>query len=176
MRHDGNMTTRSQVLLYCALLLLTLGGCSHKTKPPDSTPTRVLQTENVEDDIYEAVFKDMVHYRPPDRAAPSDHFFLEVEGQGLGSDFLGRFAGMEAHVRPLSASTTTAGGQVVDVETKKPGIRLNAGRITWRNDRTAVVLADYLARPLSGNLGFEYTIELQDGWWVVTSCGLLYAN
>lgn len=165
----------SRALLLVALLIV-FTGCARRAAAPTQPQIKVVQTGNDEEDVYEAVFRDMIGFRYPDQPAPDACFFLEVEDKALPAEFLARFAGMKELVKPLSAATVNQRGHAVDAETGKRGIRLNAGAISWGDNRKATVLSDYLARPEGENLGVSYTIELRDGHWIVTSNGILYAN
>lgn len=119
-----------------------------------------------ENDIREAVLRNLMSDELPGHRPPGEIYCISVEGAGdPEKDFLARFRG---HTPPLRVGSDCIGGfrQVVENRTGRPASSLHLGKIHWTDRFSAEMSASWACGPLCG-YGGSFVIERKGGRWVV---------
>ncbi len=122
-------------------------------------------------DIWEAVFSHELK-RHLKHVPEVEVFFLEIEGRDPPAEFLARFADLPRPARPASVASgpqkkSRPRAGMIDKETGKQGRILRIDSLEWARDDEVQVEGGYYENCLSAT-GMTYTVEWEDGRWVVT--------
>lgn len=150
-------------------IVATLLGCGCAS---EDLPTLGLSEE---DQIREAVFRYQFEFNASGLGKSANAYYL---GLGHGEDpapaLLSRFKGHTPPVRPRSASEIEPGtAQVVDKETKLPGIAFKITDIRWISDTEVEVDGGYDEASESA-AGSTYHVVKETGKWRVVDSQMLW--
>ena len=149
------------------VVLLAVCGCS-----PNEHVASQLSTE---DQIREAVFRYQFEFNASGLGKAANAYFLSVgHDKDPSPELLEQFAAHHPVVKPVSASTLEPGtAQVLDKETRLPGLIFRVTEIRWLSDDKVEVDGGYDEASESAT-GNTYHVVKEAAGWAVVGCQMLW--
>ena len=129
------------------------------------SPPKVLDRENQEADIAEAVFRYQFLHNASGRQQHAAVYFLSLRYRNPSQEFMQRFASSTPRVSTVSECTED--DDIRDLHTDEPGILFRITDIKWITPTQVEVSGGYNEGRLSSS-GDTYYVEKRDGIWMVT--------